>query len=933
MVVVLIALLPFVVFGHALVPGRVLAPVDLLMTGYPWRALVASEVTPANPLLTDVTYLVHPLLLWGAREIKEGRLPLWNPQHFAGAPYLANPHTAVFFPLTWLMWFLPAAPALTLQALGRIAFVGVATYWCCRRMALGRGSAALGAVSFMLSGQVVAWLHWPYASTMAFLPLLVGLVEYLRARCDTRAVAVLALAVALGVFAGYPQGALSSVLVAAVWALATAGTATAGARAFLVRFAAGVALGGAVAAVQLLPFLEYARASAVVAYRAQWLPYLSLPGRAAVTWLVPFFFGGPDNFHGDLNFNVVSLGVGVVPLLGLPLAIALAWKTPAVRALTGLAVVTGAIIYGLPWLGPALASLPLVGWGQSLRVAPVLSFAVAMLGAIGVDTLASASAASRRRAALVVAGTVAALATGLFVSVASQLELLVRPTAAMHALGFVVAMTVAAFVVLRILRRPDDHGRAIIALLALELVTLVPVALRINAAADAGWLYPELPVLRTLREATVTDHSRVLLGRHNMAMLYGAADPTGHDGMTPVLLEEIAGPLGTGATIGTIGSEPLGAGAVFSSVAVDALGVRWFVVPAGAGPPRSDAILRYDAGDARVYENPRALPRVLLVPAARCVSAGDSRQLVRGGIDWRREIVLTGDCGGAPSGSPDGAPGSASIRAYGPTRVEIDVDSPAPTYVVLFDEWFPGWRARVDGADTRLFRADHAFRAVWVSGGRHAVDFDYRPVSLRRGALITVLALTVLGILLIAPRWRRVGMAVCALIVLGGGAHGAQALERLPLELSAPSRVDHSQMTAIAIRRRATTSTEPVDVYLIWAFRPDARFLTADGTWTSEARAIARGVHLADLQPLTIRWRAEPATSISLALLAVRAGGHPLDRSAWLWSPELKWVTVRAGHIVAPSTRGVLAGLGAACLLSVVAVSASAVWLRRRTAA
>ena len=588
------------------------------------------------------------------------------------------------------------------------------------------------------------------------------------------------------------------------------------------------------------------------------------------------------------------------------------------------------IVYGLPWLGPGLASLPLVGWGQSLRVAPVLSFAVAILGAIGVDALSTAPPVLRRRAALVVAGTVGALAIGLFLSVASQWELLARPTATLHTLGFLVAMTVAAFVVLRILRRPEDHGRAMVALLALELVTLAPVALRINAAADAAWLYPEPPVLRALRQATSTDHSRVLLGRHNMAMLYGAADPTGHDGMTPVHVEQIAGPLGTGATIGTMGSEPLGAGAVFSSAALDPLGVRWFVVPPGAGPPRSDAILRYDARDARVYENPRALPRVLLVPGARCVSDADSRQLVRGGIEWRREIVLTGDCGSAPAGSSNPADGSASIRAYGPTRIEIDVDAAAPSYVVLFDEWFPGWRARIDGIDARLLRADHAFRAVWVPGGRHVVDFDYRPVSLRLGALITVLALTVVGILSIAPRWRRVGMAVCALIVLGG-AQRAQALEPVPLELTAPARVDQSKTTAIGIRRRAATSTEPVDLYLIWAFRPDARFLTAEGTWTSEARAIARGVHLADFEPLTIHWRAEPATSISLALLAVRAGGQPLDRSAWLWSPELRWVTVRARRIIAPSTRGVLAGVGAACVLSVVAVCANAVWLRRQT--
>jgi hypothetical protein len=930
-VVLLLALLPFALFGHALLPGRVLAPVDLLMTAYPWRAL-APSVTPVNPLLTDVTYLVHPLLLWGAREIREGRLPLWNPQLFAGAPYLANPHTAMFFPLTWLMWLLPAAPALTLLAISKIALVGVATYWCGRRLALGRGAAVLGAVAFMLSGQVVAWLHWPYTTTMAFLPILVGVVELMRARADARSVAALALAVALALFAGYPQGAAWAMLVAGVWALAVAHTAVGGALSFLARFAAGVTLGAATAAVQIWPFAEYARASAVVAYREQWMPYLSLPGRAAVTWLVPFFFGGPRDYHGDWNFNSVMLTVGVVPLITLPIALAVAWQRTATRVLTALAIAATAIVYGVPWVGAALASLPVVGWGQSLRVAPVLSFAVAMLGAIGVDAVASAEPRSRRRAAFAIAGTVAALAGIVVAAVAAQPEALLRPDdrwgAALHVLSFLVALTITALVILRSLRRPDERWRRTVVLVALEIATLAPIATRINVAADAAWLYPEPPVMRALRVAASPDRGRVLLGRHNLAMLYGLSDPSGHDGMTPAHLEAIAGPLGTGRTIGTIGSEPLGAGAVFSSAALDALGVRWFVVPPGAGPPRPEAELRYAGLDARVYENARAMPRVVLVSAARCVAAEESRALIRAGIAWRQEVVLTGDCAGAPSGTRDISVGSAIIRDYTANRVSIDVASSAPAYLVLFDAWFPGWRAQVDGVDARLFRADHAFRAVWVPAGRHAVDFHYRPTSVLAGGLISALALVLVGVLAVGHRWRPLAVAGAMLVTIVG-ARDATAFESMPLELAVPSHAAHLETVPIAIRARAraNAASATADLYLVWAFRPDARFLTPDGAWTSEPVPIHRGVRLAGLQPLRVDWRAEPAGSISFALLAVKAGGHPIDRANWLWSPELSWVTVRSPHTLDRVARQVLVGLGVAAFVSVAVVLVD---LRRR---
>jgi hypothetical protein len=923
-VVLLLGLIPFLLFGHALLPGRVLAPVDVLMTAYPWRAL-APEVRPANPLLTDVTYLVHPLLIWGAREIREGRLPLWNPQLFAGAPYLANPHTAMFFPLTWVLWLLPAAPALTLLAIGKVALVGVATYWCGRRLALDRGAAVLGAVAFMLSGQVVAWLQWPYTTTMAFLPILVGVVERLRVRADARSVAALALAVALALFAGYPQGAAWAVLVAGVWALAIASTAVGGALPFLARFGGGVALGVATAAVQIVPFAEYARESAVVAYREQWMPYLSLPGRAAITWLVPFFFGGPRDYQGDWSFNAVTLTVGVVPLLTLPVALAVAWQRTATRVLTGLAVAAAAIVYGVPWVGAALASLPVLGWGQSLRVAPVLSFAVAMLGAIGIDSLTTAEPRCRRRAAFAVAGAVAVLAVIVVAAVAAQPEALLRPDrrwgVALHVLGFLVALTLAGLAILRSLRGPAERGRWTVVLVALEIATLVPIATRINVAADAAWLYPEPPVMRALRAATSPARDRILLPRHNMAMLYGLSDATGHDGMTPAHLEAIAGPLGTGRTIGTIGSEPLGAGAVFSSAALDALGVRWFVVPPDAGPPRPDAELKYGGADARVYENARALPRALLVSASRCVTPDESRALIRAGIAWRHEVVLRGACQGAPPGTPDVGVGSASVGDYTTNRVSVDVEAHAPAYLVLFDAWFPGWRVGIDGVEARLLRANHAFRAVWVPAGRHVVEFHYRPISVVLGALVSALALLLIGVLAVGHRWRRVAVAGALLVVIGS-AREATALESMPLELRVPSHVSQRETVPIAIRprARASASTEPTDLYLVWAFTPVARFLTSDGTWTSEPVPIRRGVRIADFARIELDWRAEPTGSISLALLAVKPGGHPIDRASWLWSPELSWVTVHAPRRLDPFARQLLLGLGVAALVSIAVV-------------
>src|SRR5438093_655929 len=276
--VAVLVVLPLVLWAPALRPGHTLSPLDNLFTSAPWRAIAPGPVRP-NQALGDVTSVFHPWTLWAAHEVRAGRVPLWNPYAYAGAPFFSNPQTACVFPLTWLAWALPPTWALTVPALLKLIAAGLATYWFLRGLALLPLAAFVGAAGFMLSTTLIAWLPWTLASTMPFLPLLAGLVDRLRARGDRRLVALLALAVALDLVAGYPQAALQALAAIAAWALARAPW-RAGAGPFLARVAAGVTLGGALTAVQALPALDYARESAVYAFRSTWTPPLSVPPRA-----------------------------------------------------------------------------------------------------------------------------------------------------------------------------------------------------------------------------------------------------------------------------------------------------------------------------------------------------------------------------------------------------------------------------------------------------------------------------------------------------------------------------------------------------------------------------------------------------------------------------------------------------------------------------
>ena len=85
-------------------------------------------------------------------------------------------------------------------------------------------------------------------------------------------------------------------------------------------------------------------------------------------------------------------------------------------------------------------------------------------------------------------------------------------------------------------------------------------------------------------------------------------------------------------------------------------------------------------------------------------------------------------------------------------RIELDVDAGAPAWAVIAQTFHHSWKAFVDGAPSRLWRANYAFQAVEVPTGPHSVKLVYEDQAFRIGALVSVLTLLVCAGLWF--RWR-----------------------------------------------------------------------------------------------------------------------------------------------------------------------------------
>lgn len=933
----LLLILPFFVLGRALAPGRVLSAADNVVLFAPWAAL-APGVAPANPLLLDITFLFHPSVIYGAEEIRAGRFPLWNPHVFGGVPFFANPQTALLFPLTALAWVLPPALALTLMSVLKLSVAGVGMYWFLRRLDVAALPALVGAVAFEFNALLVTWLQWSNTGPVILLPVLFGLTELLRARAGARPVGGLALAVALAVFSGYPQRVVYGLLVLAIWAVYRCrGAARPGA--FLARWVAGVTLGLLLSAVQLLPFAEYARVSAVFAYRADWMLYFPLPRRAAIAVLMPHVFGSPTggDFWGAANFNEIALSVGVVPWLALPLALLLAWSRPGTKYFAGLLVVSAALVYDAPLVGPVLASLPPLSTTLIVRTADLFVFALPVLAALGLDAIRAAPPAARRLGPGAVRLAFTALAAGAFLFVWSHWALAALaamrvPLWAQYA-WFLLLLTLAAVLVLRLLRAAGAAPGLWWALAAVELASLLPVAATYNPVIDTRLLYPgPPPVVAHLRAASAPDHARVFFtgfGSANFGTIFRLDEVGGYDGMTPRLVEQLADP------VGSLDSAASGAFRVTAPVAspvFDLLGIRYLMLKPGAPSPAPHLVREYDGPDAVVYRNDRALPRAFLVSLARtCLDdAATLRLLHDGALDPRREVVIAG-CDGVPAPVPSDAPARAEIQSYAPERVVIDATTGGAAYLVLTDAWFPGWRAWVDGAEQTVWRADHALRAVWLPPGRHRVEFRYAPASFRGGLLAsTVAALVVVGLLWAPARRRTAGVALATALAAWPAAADA-GLPPAPFSLDVtPGALTEGGNLEIRLEPLASAAragAPPYDVY-VSVVRDGGRgwiYLAPTGVFSGTPVAYLRGMGARPVGGLLVTLEGVgPGGWYRLRVQFVRQSAAEPARKHYVFQPLLATVRVepRSG-----------AGLGAAPALAALGLlTLAALFVTWRTA-
>ncbi|MBI2908367.1 MAG: YfhO family protein [Chloroflexi bacterium] len=162
------------------------------------------------------------------------------------------------------------------------------------------------------------------------------------------------------------------------------------------------------------------------------------------------------------------------------------------------------------------------------------------------------------------------------------------------------------------------------------------------------------------------------------------------------------------------------------------------------------------SGDVKIYENLDILPRAYLVHRARLGATADALKTVGGAL--QTEVVLADYTGSVPGPDAPAALSSgegAEIIAYKPGRLAVRAKLNAPGFLVFTESYYPGWRARVDGLEVPIVRANVLFQAVYLPGGEQTVAFEYAPFSFTFGLAVSGVSLLIALAALAAGRFGR----------------------------------------------------------------------------------------------------------------------------------------------------------------------------------
>ena len=158
----------------------------------------------------------------------------------------------------------------------------------------------------------------------------------------------------------------------------------------------------------------------------------------------------------------------------------------------------------------------------------------------------------------------------------------------------------------------------------------------------------------------------------------------------------------------------------------------------------------YQFEDIYIHENYDVYPRAFFVNNFKTVEKDTAQEYLLKNPDFnlRQNVILEEKLSNESINklklSKDNEINNANIISYEANNVLIETSNFDASILILTDVYYPGWKAFIDGTETKIYRADGLVKAIFVPEGEHTIEFVYLPESYNTGITISLITALIL---------------------------------------------------------------------------------------------------------------------------------------------------------------------------------------------
>lgn len=769
-----IVIITILFFWQFFLKGLLPVPADTIIGLYhPYRDLYAKDYPNGIPfknfLITDPVRQQYP---WRELVIsieKRLELPLWNPYQMSGTPLLANFQSAAFYPLNILLFLLPLNIAWSILIFLQPLLAGIFLYLYLRNLKVNIFAAVLGSLAFAFSGFSVAWMEWgTMVHSAMWLPLILLSIDKIFSNLSSDNLKlqfknkkllvwsfIFVFSLISSFFAGHLQIFFYIFLFSIIYFFIKwiqNGKKKNIFILYLVIYTFFLIL----TAIQWYPTLQFIMESArdldLVWQKEGWF----IPWEHLVQFLVPDFFGNPTtlNYWGTWNYGELIGYIGILPLIFA--LFALFFRHDKKTLLFG-SIFFLSLIFSLPTFFaklPFILNIPFLSTAQPTRLLFLVDFSLAILAALGLDYFVS----KLTKKIFYSLGFAAVILIGLWSLVllkdkgiiSSENLIVVKNNLVLPTIIFIViALFITFFIFFQLHSRlrgnPKEYRLPIrltslklwrtgsgmtillILLIGITIFDLLRFGLKFTPFTNKEYLFPTTKTIAFLKNQPSVFRIMAVDDRilpPNFSAVYRLQTIDGYD---PLYLQRYAELIASSERNNPNINPPFGFNRIitpknYESKIIDLLGVKYVLSLNDISSPKLKKV--FQEGKTHIYENTKSMPRVYFITDLyNRNSQKEVIEFIFENSEFKEKAVIETEENDKIDLLSKWSDGKAEIVNYSENKVTIKTKNSGDGFLVLTDSFYPTWKAKVDGRETKIYRTNYNFRGIIVPKGEHNIEF------------------------------------------------------------------------------------------------------------------------------------------------------------------------------------------------------------------